>query len=145
MKKLFIPFILLLIIAGCGGEEPEKLEVYNTEAFAYDIGDGTWEVNAHTRVKGFKQNENNNTFTASLSFEVDLVTPAGNIVSSLINKTEDKSNNERMMDADLEAQFELDSTYVPGKYNVVFRVRDILSEQADSSSASFEIEGEEEM
>ena len=142
MKKLILPFLLLLLVSACGREESNKLEVYNTEAFAYDIGDGTWEVNASARVKGFIQNENNEEFTASLSFDIDLVTPSGNTINSLISRTEDKTNNEKMSDTNLEIQFELDSAYAAGNYKIIFRVRDLLSEQTDSASAEFKI-GEE--
>jgi hypothetical protein len=139
MKKLFSLFILALFISSCSSEKTAKLEVYNTEAFAYDLGDGAWEVNSTTRVKGFLQNEKNKKFTASLSYDIDLIKPSGEIIRGLISKTEDKTANEKMSDTELEAQVELDSTYAAGNYKIIFRVRDVLSEQEDSSSAEFKI------
>ena len=132
-------FVYLLIFTGCGKDEKTKLEAYSAEAFAYDLGE-SWEVNATTRVKGFFQKEENNTFTALLSYDIDLVTPAGDTLKSLISRTEDKTNKEKMSDVDLETQFDLDSTYAEGNYKVIFNVKDINTEQAVKSSAEFVLE-----
>lgn len=125
----------------CGKSEDTKLTAYNAEAFAYDIG-GSWEVNATTRVKGFVQKEQNGNYTALLSYEIDLVTPANDTIKSLISKTEDKIKNEKMSDVDLETQFDLDSTYSEGTYKVIFNVKDVNSQQTAASSAEFTIENE---
>ena len=56
MKSFLSLFVLsLLLITSCNKEEI-KLEVFNPEAFAYDLGN-TWEVNAMINVKGFEQRE----------------------------------------------------------------------------------------
>jgi ABC-type thiamine transport system substrate-binding protein len=144
MKKLLPLLLLALLVSSCGKKETSTLKVYNTEAFAYEIGDGSYELNATTQVKGFKQNENGKEFTASLAYQVDLVKPNGTVVKGLVNKTEKKAGKEKMSDTQLEAQFDIDSTYGVGTYKVIFRVRDVFSEQADSSSAEFKI-GVEDM
>jgi len=59
---------------------------------------------------------------------------------SLISKVEDKDAGERMTDVSLEVQFELDSTYAAGEYNVIFIVKDVLSGNNAFTSASFKIE-----
>ena len=133
--------IYILILAGCGGGDKSKLEAYNAEAFAYDLGD-SWEVNATTRVKGFFQKEENKTFTALLTYDIDLVIPTGDTLKSLISRTEDKMKNEKMSDVDLETQFELDSTYAEGNYKVIFNVKDMNTEQTTKSSAEFVLENE---
>ena len=132
-------FVYLLIFIGCGKKEQTKLEAYSAEAFAYDLGE-SWEVNATTRVKGFFLKEENETFTALLSYDIDLVTPAGDTLKSLISRTEDKTNKEKMSDVDLETQFDLDSTYAEGNYKVIFNVKDVNAEQAAKSSAEFVLE-----
>jgi hypothetical protein len=137
-------FILLtsLLLYSCGKEEPSKLSAYNAEAFAFDIG-GSWEVNASTRVKGFEQKEQGeNKFTATIAYDVDLITPKGDTLRSLISKVEDKNADEKMTDVALEAQFILDSTYAAGEYRVIFNVKDVLSGNTASSFASFKIENE---
>ena len=144
MKKLLPLLLLALLISSCGKKESATLKVYNTEAFAYEIGDGSYELNSTTQVKGFKQNENDQQFTASLAYQVDLVKPNGEVVKGVVSKTEKKVEKEKMSDTQLEAQFDIDSTYTAGTYKLIFRVRDMLSEQADSSSAEFKI-GEEDM
>jgi len=133
--------IYIFILAGCSGGDKSKLEAYNAEAFAYDLGD-SWEVNATTRVKGFFQKEENKTFTALLSYDIDLVTPAGDRLKSLISRTEDKMKNEKMSDVDLETQFDLDSTYAEGNYKVIFNVKDMNTQQTAISSAEFVLENE---
>jgi len=133
--------IYILILAGCGDGDKSKLEAYNAEAFAYDLGD-SWEVNATTRVKGFFQKEENKTFTALLTYDIDLVIPTGDTLKSLISRTEDKMKNEKMSDVDLETQFELDSTYAEGNYKVIFNVKDMNTEQTTKSSAEFVLENE---
>lgn len=132
-------FVYILIFIGCGKNEETKLEAYNAEAFAYDLGD-SWEVNATTRVKGFFQKETGSSFTALLSYNIDLVTPAGDTLKSIVNKSEDKTDDERMSDVDLEAQFDLDSTYVKGNYQVIFNVRDNNTEQTATTSAKFSLD-----
>lgn len=138
LSALFIPLILF---AGCEKGEETKLEAYNAEAFAYDLGE-SWEVNSTTRVKGFFQKEENGTFTALLSYDIDLVTAAGDTIKSLISRTEDKMKNEKMSDVDLETQFDLDSTYTEGNYKVIFNVTDMNTQQTAKSSAEFVLEEE---
>jgi len=134
-------FIGLFLFTSCGKNEESKLEAYNAEAFAYDLGE-SWEVNSTTRVKGFFQKEENGTFTALLSYDIDLVTATGDTIKSLISRTEDKMKNEKMTDVDLETQFELDSTYIEGNYKVIFNVKDINTQQTAKSSAEFVLEEE---
>ncbi len=142
MKALLISAVgLLLLISACSKEE-KKLEVFNAEAFAYDLGN-SWEVDATTRVKGFKQNESENKFTATLSYNIDLVRPAGDTLKSLISKTEDKVNDEAFIDAPVEIQFDLDSTYTDGEYKLIFNIKDAETGQTASASASFKLQKEE--
>jgi hypothetical protein len=139
-----IAFILLsgVLFYSCSKEEPSNLSAYNAEAFAYDIGD-RWEVNASTRVKGFEQKEQgDNKFIATIAYDVDLITPAGDTLRALISKVEDKNASEKMTDIGLDAQFELDSTYTEGEYKVFFMVKDVLSGNNASTYASFKIENE---
>ncbi len=138
MKALiFSSFCLFLLIGSCAKEE-KKLEVFNAEAFAYDLGD-SWEVNASTRVKGFKQTEKDNKFKATLSYDIDLVKPAGDTVKSMISRTEDKVNDEEAMDVPVEIQFDLDSTYKDGDYKVIFNIKDAETGQNASASAPFSL------
>ena len=116
MKELVFVFLTTIILYSCSKEEPVKMETFSTDAFAYDLGD-SWEVNATTRVKGFNQKEEGNNYSATIAYDVDLVTPAGDTIRALISRVEDKTDNERIMDIPLEAQFELDSTYCRRIYN----------------------------
>ncbi len=138
MKYSVFVIILIVISTGCSKKEKENLSAYNAAAFAYDLGN-SWEVDATTRVKGFIQKEENNMFKASLAYEINLVTPKNDTIRSLISKVIDKSDKEKMTDTALEAQFDLDSTYVDGEYIIVFSVKDVISGARSSSNAGFKL------
>ncbi len=138
MKYSVLVIILIILFNGCSKKEEEKLSAYNAAAFAYDLGN-SWEVDATTRVKGFIQKEENNMFKASLAYEINLVTPKNDTIKSLISKVIDKSDKEKMTDTALEAQFDLDSTYVDGEYTIVFNVKDVFSGARSSSNAGFKL------
>ncbi len=139
MKALMISVIGLLFLLNACSKKEEKLEVFNAEAFAYYLENG-WEVDATTRVKGFKQNEKDNKFTARISYTVDLVKPDGNTIKSIVSKTEDKVNDEKFMDAPVDIQFDLDSTYQDGDYKVIFNIKDAETGNTASASASFKLQ-----
>jgi len=141
MKELIFLFIMSVIFYSCSVEEPAKIETFSTEAFAYDLGDA-WEVNTTTRVKGFSQTEEDNNFSATIAYDIDLVNPAGDTIKALISRVEDKMDTERIMDIPLEAQFELDSTYAEGEYKIIFNIKDVFSNNIAVSTASFVIKNE---
>jgi hypothetical protein len=138
MKEFIILLLTLVIFYSCGGEDPVQIETFSTEAFAFDIGD-RWEVNAATRVKGFNQVEEENNFSATIAYDIDLVTPAGDTLKALISRVEDKTGTERIMEIPLEVQFELDSTYAVGEYVIIFNIKDAAAEQGATSTATFEL------
>ena len=138
MKYLFILLFTSIFFAGCSKDEAPRLEAYNAEAFAYDIG-GSWEVNASARVKGFNQVEQNEKFSVSLSYDIDVITPGGDTLKSLITRVEEKESNEQLTDLPLEVQFELDSTYAAGKYVLVFHINEPETGSTASTAAAFEL------
>lgn len=138
MKALIFPAVLILLLLSSCSKEEQKLEAFNAEAFAYDLG-SSWEVDATVRVKGFKQTEAENKFTATLSYDIDLVRPAGDTLKALISKTEDKTNDEEFLDVPVEVQFDLDSTYADGDYKLIFNIKDAETGKTASASASFNL------
>ncbi len=142
MKYLLVTFILFVILFNaCSKKEEVKLTVYNATAFAYDLGN-SWEVDATTRVKGFMQKEDKGMFSASLAYEINLITPKKDTIKSLISKVVDKSEKEKMSDTNLEAQFDLDSTYSDGTYKLIWKVKDVFTSDTASSSSNFKLESE---
>lgn len=119
----------VLLLAGCSSKSSDKLQAFSSEAFAYDLGDGGWDVNASVRVKGFLQKESNNAFASNLTYTVDLVTPSGAKKSRLYTGTASQESKEKLSDIPLESQFELDSTYAAGEYKVIFNISDELGNQ----------------
>jgi len=131
-------FSFALLFSACSKKKESKLEAFSPEAFAYNMGDSS-EVDATTRVKGFVQNQENGLYKATLAYNVDIVTPAKDTVKSVLVRVVDKSAKEKMSDAPLEAQFDLDSTYKNGNYILIYRIKDVNSGQTAVSTATFDL------
>ena len=120
--KLFLALILFaFLLNGCGKEEI-KFEAFSPESFAFDIGD-KWEVNALINVKGFVQKEVNESFSASIQYNVNMITPDGKTIKNIFEDVKEVNEEEEIADIPLEVQFELDSTYTVGKYKLLFNDR----------------------
>ena len=139
MNKVLSLLFLFLLIAGCEKEE-SNLELFNPEAFAYDLGN-SWEVNAMINVKGFEQHENDESkqFEASISFSANLKTTDGRIIENVYSDDVDYSLDEEIIDIPLEIQFELDSTYVLGKYQINLSVEDNFTGDVISGIIEFDL------
>ena len=118
--------------------EDTNFTAFSAEAFAYSMDNG-WELNATCRVKGFTQKEENDQYKSKLSFTVDLQTPDGKLLQGVGEGMIDKLEKERMSDLPVETQIELDSSYAPGKYNVIFNLSDDLSGKSVSIKKEFEL------
>ena len=138
MKKLFFIIIALFIIVSCSKKDV-KFEAFSAEAFAFDIGDGTAEVNATVRVKGFTQTEKDNNYKAAVAYEVDLIKPDNTIRKSVFKFVQNDEGKEPIADIALEAQFSLDSTYKAGAYTLVFNISDKNSESKTESKVNFDL------
>jgi len=138
MKNLFLFLLTFALVISCSKKDV-KFEAFSSEAFAYDIGDGTAEVNASVRVKGFTQTEKNGTYTASINYIVDLVKPDNSVVKSVFKDVKTETGSEPIADVALEAQFNLDSTYADGNYKLIFNIKDNNSESATVSEVNFDL------
>lgn len=128
--------LITIMFSACSKKESSKLVAFSPEAFAYQMNDSS-EVDATIRVKGFTQDEKNGMYTATLGYDIDLVTPKGDTIKSIISKVMDKSQKDKISEIPIDIQFDLDSTYVKGKYKLIFRIKDALSNQTATSSAGF--------
>jgi len=138
MKKISLLIFVLLLTASCGKKEESKFEAFNPEAFAYDLG-GSWEVNSTVNLRGFKQQESEGEFSTSISFSVDLEKPSGEMINSIFEDTAEKTGSESIPDLQLEAQFEIDTSFVQGKYQVYFNIKDNFSGEVIKKSVEFEL------
>ncbi|MGE5682703.1 MAG: hypothetical protein ACM34K_17685 [Bacillota bacterium] len=139
MKKLAV--LLILIITGlsaCKKKPDTKFEAFSPEAFAYSLDNG-WEVDATVMVRGYEMKEEKSQNNISLAYTVDLITPDQQTKKGMFADTLDESSSEPYSDLKLESQIELDSTYVPGKYKVVFNIKDLLSGDELNTAREFEI------
>lgn len=133
-----LPFIFLMIMS-CG-KVGVKFEAFSPEAFAYDI-DSVWEVNATVNVRGYEQRENpdDENFTVKLSYSVDIITPSGEKIENIYADKIDLTKHEEIMDIPVETQFNLDRTYAPGKYELIFNIKDNYSDRETSSKTTFDL------
>ncbi len=136
MKYLLL-LILLFIFVACGGNEA-KFEAFSPESFAFDIGN-SWEVNALINVKGFEEKETEGQYSASIYYIIDLISPDGSTVKNIFEDRIEKESTEEITDIPLEAQFELDSTYTVGKYNLLFKINDNYSGKSTEAKIEFEL------
>jgi hypothetical protein len=137
VKKLIWLIAFVIVFTSCSKEE-EKFELFSAEAYAFSIGD-EWELNASCRAKGFVQQEKDDSYSAKLSFIANLQTPDGMLVEGISEGIIDKSNNEKMIDLEIEVQVQLDKSYQPGKYKIIINVTDDLSQKTLSIGKEFEL------
>lgn len=142
MKYLSILFFLFLFVIGCGKKGETKMQAINPEAAAFDMGDGSWEVNASVIVKGFQQNEAGGFFNSGLSYSVDLQRQDGSIVPNKFSDVMTNKEKEKLTDQQLNIQFELDSTFTAGKYKLVIKIKDNNSTQTVTAEKEFDLGGE---
>jgi hypothetical protein len=139
MKVLIALFSGVLLLVGCSKKaELVNITAFSTEAFAYGIGDSS-EIDASTRVKGFQQDQKNNMFVSTFSYDIDLITPKGDTVKSIFSRVVDKSSKEKLSDTQLDVQFNVGPSFLKGKYKLVFRIKDALSGAATSANANFDL------
>ena len=141
MKKIFLFIVSLLVFVACTKKDT-KFEAFSAEAFAFDIGDGTAEVNATVRVKGFTQTEKDENYKAAVAYEVDLIKPDSSVQKSVFKFVQNDKGKEPIADIALEAQFTLDSTYAAGIYTLVFNISDKNSDSRAEAKVTFDLERE---
>jgi major membrane immunogen (membrane-anchored lipoprotein) len=139
MKKIFFVFAALLLIISCSKKD-FKFEAFSAEAFTFDLGDGTAEVNSTVRVKGFTQIEKDDNYYANVAFEVDLLKPDSTITKSVFKFVKNEEKAEPINDIALEAQFALDSSYQSGTYTLVYRIMDKNSDNSLETNVSFDLQ-----
>jgi hypothetical protein len=139
MKRTFLALSLLILLLTSCGDKPQTI-LFNSESFAFSIENG-WEINATVNVKGFEQVEkgNNNLYFTNLYYSVNLYTPNDTIYNADYNSIID-STTEKIMDKQIESQFELDSNFTAGNYMVEFIVEDKYSNTKDTLTSKLILE-----
>ncbi|MFA5804851.1 MAG: membrane lipoprotein lipid attachment site-containing protein [Melioribacteraceae bacterium] len=137
IKKILLLIVITLYLSGCSKKE-EKFELFSAESFAYSMEDG-WELNVTVRSKGFEQKENDNKFSARLSYYTNLQTPDGKLVNKISFGIIDKTENEKISEIPIESQIKLDSTYQTGKYKIIFYITDEPTRRRAVSWSYFEL------
>ncbi|PID59771.1 MAG: hypothetical protein CR986_04290 [Ignavibacteriae bacterium] len=138
----FVNFLLLftfLLVTSCSNKPEPNLELFSPEAFAFDVGD-YWEVNAEVYAKGFDYKESGDTVISKLVYWIDLVSPKGDTLKSIFDDSIEEYSNKVIPEMSLEAQLEIDTSYVKGNYKFIFNVKDDISKQKKSITAKFELE-----
>ncbi len=141
MKKVILVLVALLIVISCSKKDV-KFEAFSAEAFAFDLGDGTAEVNATVRVKGFTQTEKDDIYKAAIAYDVDLIKPDSSVSKSVFKFVQNDEGQEPISDIALEAQFSLDSSYTEGTYTLAFNITDKNSENKTEAKVNFDLQWE---
>jgi len=141
MKKVILVLVALLMVISCSKKDV-KFEAFSAEAFAFDIGDGTAEVNATVRIKGFTQTEKDDIYKAAVAYDVDLIKPDSSVSKSVFKFVQNDEGQEPISDIALEAQFSLDSSYTEGTYTLVFNITDKNSENKTEAKVNFDLQWE---
>ncbi len=138
--RIYPALFLIFFVLACSRKE-EKLELFSAEAFTYSMEEG-WELNASCRVKGFTQNKTGEEYSSKLSYTADLITPDGKKLENIGDGLIDQKSKEKISDLLIETQLQIDSSYKPGKYKIVFNVSDDLTEKKVSIEKEFDISPE---
>jgi hypothetical protein len=92
-------------------------------------------------VRGFEQREkiDNKSFVASLILSANIKKPDGNFVEGVFADTLNVTHHEEILDIPLDVQFELDSTYSLGKYQIIIHISDEFSNKNITTNVEFEL------
>lgn len=135
MKKILIVLVILFLFS-CSKEE--NFELFSPEAFAYSLDSG-WELNATVFCKGFSQKETNDIYSSNLIYNISLVNPNQDTIKNFDNGNIEEENEEKIKEIKIEIQAEMDSTFISGKYLVIFEVKDVFSDKKATIKKEFEI------
>jgi hypothetical protein len=141
LKNIFFILIALglFLIAGCSKKEEVKLTTSGGNAFAIETG-GNWDVQALTGLHGFAQDKKDDKYIASVFYTVDIITTDGKMLKSLFTKQVDKKESEKISGINLEAEFNLDESYPPGDYKLIFNIKDLLSNKTLQDTTNLKLE-----
>jgi hypothetical protein len=126
------------MLSGCGEDVP--YEAFSFESFAFMLEDEHhWEVNTSVQVHGFEQREENDTYTAHLSYTVDLTFPSGKVKKGIATDSKELTFKEDVIDAQLTPQFNL-VTEEAGLFKLTIVITDEYTGMTTSIKSEFEIE-----
>jgi hypothetical protein len=135
MKKLLLITYSIILLFSCD-EEEKKLELFSPETYAYQLDSG-WELNAMIQVKGLAFKIQNENYIYSVTYSADLITPSKDTLKSIDNGSIEETASEKLYDIGVEFQTELDSTFLRGKYEIIFYIKDDFSGFTTSFQSAF--------
>lgn len=136
MKKVILVVLILLFFVSCSKEE--NFELFSPEAFAYSLDSG-WELNATVFCKGFSQKDKNDIYSSNLIYNISLVNPNQDTIKNFDNGNIEEESEENIKEMKIEVQAEMDSTFIAGKYFVIFEVKDVFSDKKATIKKEFDI------
>ena len=68
-----------------------------------------------------------------------MILPSGEKIKNVFTDSVKESQSEEFIDLPIEVQFDLDSTYSTGKYELVIHIKDNFSDKTTDSSVSFNL------
>lgn len=130
-------FSIIILQFACS-KNNSKLKLSNSEAFAFDVGDG-WEVNGTVVATGFQQKKNKNIYKSKLYCFVNLITSSNDTLKKIFSDTLENKQKNKFIDIPVEVQIELDRTFETGSYKLLFNIRDEYSKQKKIAEAKFNL------
>ncbi|MBM4176592.1 MAG: hypothetical protein FJ213_10550 [Ignavibacteria bacterium] len=138
-SSLIIIFTILTFIS-CSKEPPKEFRGFDPEIFVMSLGDLGWEAICKIKVEGFAVNEKDDSYSTDLELTVDLITLQNDTLKSAgVSKFNESSNEEFHSYLNLEASFSIDPENGTGNYEVVYYIKDNLSNKNFSLTKSFEV------
>ncbi len=142
MKYYALLIVAVFFLAGCSGKK--ETPIPQISAFSLNLGsfslDSGWEIDASVQVKDFAMQQQGDLYKASFSYVVALTTPDGKKIEKINSGVSVKEQKEKPDDAQIEIQFNLDSTYKPGTYSVSIVITDELTKKTTTITKPISVE-----
>ena len=137
MRNIAVIFLVIVLFISCS-EEKKEVKVDNVEAYAFALENG-WEINASAIASNFQLLQNEDEYSAKLSYYVNLISPSGELYEEVDYGMADNTEDEEFDDLQIKVQLFVDEGFEPGAYTLQMFVTDDLSETEDSASTKFEL------
>lgn len=143
MRMILISIFLTFLIISCSREEALNFRMYDLDIYSIPVDEEATqqEVYASTKVEGFKTIKEDGNFKFHILLEADLITPDNNVVHSISMLDTIGIQSEKFGKyINLELSFILDEKYPLGKYQILLRGKDLLSNKVSEIRHEFTLD-----
>ncbi|MCX8056926.1 MAG: hypothetical protein N3F03_04875 [Ignavibacteria bacterium] len=143
MKKFFLMSLIVVSFLSCSKEEPINFRVYDLDIYSIPINEEATqqEVYASVKVEGFKTEKENGNYKFHILLEADLVTPENKTIQTVAKLDTTGVQSEKFSKyLNLDLSFVLDENYPHGKYQLILRGKDFLSQKESKITQEFNLD-----